>query len=187
MLKQNHITDAAQYALAIWGLDFYGKKLGIDYRNDFMGPLTAALTQVILDEETLQLAVNLRIPKGRTLAQLENEIKSGINSWKQNNTLDVVIDYSMNSEPMYRNPEGIWVNTLLDVATESLDIERKFGSSGGGTSAKTLPNGVQFGLSLATEKYTGHNSKEFKSIDQFLLDLQIVTEMIMAIGHLEKL
>ena len=101
--------------------------------------------------------------------------------------IDFDVDYFFKSEPMYRNPQGIWVNTLLDVASESLDIERKFGSSAGGTSAKTLPNGVQFGLALKSEKYTGHNANEFKTVNQFLLDLQIVTEMIMAIGHLQEL
>jgi predicted dipeptidase len=185
--KQNHITDAAQYVADNWGLGFYGKTLGINFSHDFMGPLTAALTQVKLDETKLQVAVNLRIPKGRPLADLENTAKTGINKWMKLTNINFDVDYIFKSEPMYRNPEGIWVNTLLDVASESLDIERKFASSAGGTSAKTLPNGVQFGLALSTEKYTGHNANEFKTMDQFFLDLQIVTEMIMAIGHLQEL
>lgn len=185
--KQNHITDVAQYAADNWGLGFYGEILGINYSNDFMGPFTAAFTQVRMDEAYLEVSVNLRIPKGRSLAYLENKAKTGINRWMKLTNINFDVDYIFKSEPMYRNPEGIWVNTLLDVASESLDIERKFGSSAGGTSAKTLPNGVQFGLALDSEKYTGHNANEFKTVDQFLLDLQIVTEMIMAIGYLHEL
>jgi hypothetical protein len=36
-------------------------------------------------------------------------------------------------------------------------------------------------------KYTGHNDNEFKTTEQFLLDLQIVTEMMGRIGQLPTL
>ena len=36
-------------------------------------------------------------------------------------------------------------------------------------------------------KYTGHTDNEFKTVEQFLLDLQIVTEMVGRIGQLPKL
>jgi acetylornithine deacetylase/succinyl-diaminopimelate desuccinylase-like protein len=90
-------------------------------------------------------------------------------------------------EPMYRNPKGQWVNALLDVATENLSMPREFGSSSGGTSVHNLPNGVQFGLAMPNQKYTGHNANEFKRVDQFLLDLQIITEMIARIGQMPDL
>jgi hypothetical protein len=34
-------------------------------------------------------------------------------------------------------------------------------------------------------KYTGHTDNEFKTIEQFEMDLQIVTEMLARIGTLE--
>lgn len=36
-------------------------------------------------------------------------------------------------------------------------------------------------------KYTGHTDNEFKTVEQFMLDLQIVTEMMGRIGQLQKL
>ena len=50
-----------------------------------------------------------------------------------------------------------------------------------------LPNGVQFGLAMPNVKYTGHTDNEFKTVEQFMLDLQIVTEMMGRIGQLQKL
>ena len=91
------------------------------------------------------------------------------------------------SEPMYRNPEGAWVNALLDIAVGNLGIPREFGSSAGSTSIHDLPNGVQFGLAMPDQKYTGHNANEFKTVDQFLLDLSIVTEMIARLGGMPTL
>ena len=79
------------------------------------------------------------------------------------------------------------MNALLDVAVGNLGIPREFGSSAGGTSIHDLPNGVQFGLAMPDEKYTGHNANEFKTVDQFLLDLSIVTEMIARLGGMPEL
>lgn len=87
---------------------------------------------------------------------------------------------------------GFWLSNLFEIASENLELPQEFGSSNGDTSVHVLPNGVQFGLSRPNQKYTGHNdsqfkSNEFKSIDQFLLDLQIVTEMVMRIGLIRNL
>ena len=54
-----------------WGLGHHGKVLGNNYKHEFMGPLTAALTLVNLNENQLQLTVNLRVPKGKTSDQLK--------------------------------------------------------------------------------------------------------------------
>ncbi|QGA49902.1 dipeptidase [Pseudomonas brassicacearum] len=185
-LKRNHITDAARYAADNWGLDYLGSKLGIGFSDAFMGPLTASLTYVGMDEKTFKLAVNLRVPVGKTTAALKTEIADKLATWSKNSQVDVAFDYSID-EPMYRNPEGEWVKALLAVASENLGMEHKYGTSAGATSVHDLPNGVQFGLAMPDVKYTGHNDNEFKTVEQFLLDLQIVTEMMGRIGQLPKL
>jgi predicted dipeptidase len=185
-LKRNHFTDAARYASENWGLDYLGNTLGLAYEDAFMGPLTTAQTFVDTNENSLRTAVNLRLPIGREPQDLLDEIDAKISAWIASNDVTMRIDLSAGA-PMYRNPEGAWVNALLDIATENLGIERKFGSSAGGTSIHDLPNGVQFGLAMPHEKYTGHNANEFKRRSQFLVDLQIVTEMIARLGTMESL
>ncbi|MCJ8203191.1 dipeptidase [Pseudomonas sp. RGM2987] len=185
-LKHNHITDAARYAADNWGLDYLGKKLGIGFSDAFMGPLTASLTYVGMDEKTFKLAVNLRVPVGKTTEALKTEIADKLSAWTGKSKVVVAFDYSLD-EPMYRNPEGEWVKALLAVASENLGMEHKYGTSAGATSVHDLPNGVQFGLAMPDVKYTGHNDNEFKTVEQFLLDLQIVTEMMGRVGQLPKL
>lgn len=186
LFKLNHITDAATYITTNWGLDYYGKTLDIGFSHDFMGPLTNAVTYISLDEARLQVGVNLRIPVGRELDELKQNISSKLSAWQTNSGVDVDFQIRMR-EPMYRNPKGQWVNALLDVATENLNMPREFGSSAGGTSVHNLPNGVQFGLAMPDEKYTGHNANEFKRVEQFLLDLQIITEMLARVGQISNL
>lgn len=186
IFQSNHITDAAKYASANWGLNYLGETLDIAYADDFMGPLTTALTFVGLDDDRLRLAVNLRLPVGRDPDDLIAEISNKLDSWTEASNIEVSFNYSVGA-PMYRNPEGAWVNALLDIATENLDMPREFGSSAGGTSIHNLPNGVQFGLAMPNLKYTGHNANEFKTVDQFLIDLQIVTETFARLGSMADL
>ncbi len=186
LVQSNHFTDAALYASENWGMDYLGTQLQIAYSDSFMGPMTAAQTFVSIDDDTLRTAVNLRLPIGREPQDLVSELESTLSEWASARDVQVSFNISA-SDPMYRNPEGAWVNALLDIAVENLGIPREFGSSAGGTSIHDLPNGVQFGLALATEKYTGHNANEFKTIDQFLLDLQIVTEMFARLGGMPAL
>ncbi|MCB1666549.1 MAG: dipeptidase [Pseudomonadales bacterium] len=186
LVQQNHFTDAARYATENWGLDFLGSQLGIGYEDAFMGPLTAAQTFVALDDTRLRTAVNLRLPIGRVPAELVTQLEQTLTQWAEENEVDVSLAISA-SEPMYRNPEGHWVNTMLDIAVENLDMPREFGSSAGGTSIHDLPNGVQFGLAMPDEKYTGHNANEFKRLEQFLLDLQITTELLARLGTMSSL
>lgn len=185
-LKHNHITDAARYASDNWGLDYLGGKLGVGFSDEFMGPLTTSLTFVGLDDKAFKLAVNLRVPKGKSPEKLKAEIAEKLSAWDKKTKVNVDFTYSV-AEPMFRNPEGEWVKALLAVASENLGMEHTFGTSAGATSVHELPNGVQFGLARPEVKYTGHTDNEFKTVDQFLLDLQIVTEMMGRIGQLPKL
>ncbi|MDI9777326.1 dipeptidase [Pseudomonas putida] len=185
-LKHNQFTDAARYAADNWGLDYLGKKLGIGFEDAFMGPLTTSLTFVGVDDKGLKLAVNLRIPKGKPLAVIKDQLADKLGKWTRQSHTSVAFDYSLD-EPMFRNPEGEWVKALLDVASENLGMKHEFGTSAGATSVHDLPNGVQFGLAMPDVKYTGHNDNEFKTVEQFMLDLQVVSEMVARIGQMPKL
>ncbi|KAA6177609.1 dipeptidase [Pseudomonas marginalis] len=185
-LKHNEITDAARYAADNWGLDYLGGKLGVGFSDDFMGPLTTSPTFVGMDAKAFKLAVNLRVPKGKSPETLKKEIADKLSAWSTKAHITPAFDYSI-AAPMYRNPEGEWVKALLAVSTENLGMKPEFGTSAGATSVHDLPNGVQFGLARPEVKYTGHTDNEFKTTEQFLLDLQIVTEMMGRIGQLPKL
>ncbi|MDP2125749.1 MAG: dipeptidase [Pseudohongiella sp.] len=185
-MKDNHLVDAILYAVSNFGLDYTGQQLGIGFSDDFMGPLTASLTYVKVDNTGMELITNLRVPRGRDIAELKQDILDRLAEWStmSNMALDLELDIA---EPMFRNPEGQWIQTLLDVATANLDLPREFYSSDGATSIHDLPNGVQFGLAMPGVKYTGHTDNEFKTVEQFQLDLQIVTEMLARIGTLEAM
>ncbi len=184
--RKNHFTAAIQYIFDNYGLDFYGKKMGIDYSDDFMGPLTMTLTTVSLNEERLQIGVSGRPPRGKAVKDLKKEIEEKLSAYRSKASLTFaqqvkVWDY------MYRNPEGEWINILLDIYSVTTGEDAKPVSSNGGTTAKYLPNAVSFGPGMPGEKYMGHTANEFKKLSNLLLDTQMFTEMMLRIGNLETL
>ena len=184
--RKNHFTAAIQYVFDNYGLDFYGKKMGIDYSDDFMGPLTMTLTTVSLNEERLQIGVSGRPPRGKAVKDLKKEIEEKLSAYRSKASLAFaqqvrVWDY------MYRNPEGELINILLDIYSVTTGEDAKPVSSNGGTTAKYLPNAVSFGPGMPGEKYMGHTANEFKKLSNLLLDTQMFTEMMLRIGNLETL
>jgi acetylornithine deacetylase/succinyl-diaminopimelate desuccinylase-like protein len=87
---------------------------------------------------------------------------------------------------MYRDPTGAWLKTLLDIFADTTGIDAGPVSSAGSTTAKLLPNGVNFGPNMPGDQYMGHVANEFKRLDVFKLDLQMFTEMMVRIGNLES-
>lgn len=184
--RKNHFTDAIQYVYDNYGLNFYGKKMGIDYSDEFMGPLTISLTAVTFTEDRLQIAVSGRPPRGKEVEYLKKEIEEKLSLYKSKTSL--VFDYNVRVwNYMYRNPEGKWINILLNIFGDITGKEAKPVSSNGGTTAKYLPNAVSFGPSMPGEKYMGHTANEYKKMSNLLLDTQMFTEMMLRIGNLERL
>ena len=49
---------------------------------------------------------------------------------------------------------------------------------GGGTQARLLPNGVNFGPSMPGAAYTGHSDHEFVTVEQLRLNLMMQAAML---------
>lgn len=75
-----------------------------------------------------------------------------------------------------------WLRSLLEIASENLDLAEVSCSTSGDVLGHPLPNEVQFALSQAGQKQADQNRNQFTSIDQFLISLQIATELIMRTG-----
>jgi predicted dipeptidase len=184
--KNNHFKKAINFIYDNFGLDYYGKKLGIDYKDSFMGPLTASLTFINLKNGELEVALNIRAPRGKEPLQLKTEIEKKLKFYRQKSGNDFTLEVRTGNY-MFRNPKGAWINTLLNVFGEVTGQAAKPKSSAGGTTAKQLPNGVSFGPAMPNEVYTGHTDNEFKKINNYLFDMQMFTEMFLRIGNLPKM
>ncbi len=184
--KRNHFTDAAAYVADNWGIDDYGKKLGIDYADDFMGRLTAVITTVKVKGGVLHVAVNPRAPRGKEPEQLIGQISQKLDAWRGRRAIPFSFDIKI-KRYMYRDPKGPWIKTLLDVFTSVTGLAPKPRSSNGYTTARQLPNGIQFGPGMPGERGTAHQKNEFKKMSHFLRDAQILTETFLRLGNLKHM
>ncbi|MCI2283089.1 dipeptidase [Colwellia sp. MSW7] len=166
------------------GTDLYGEKFGnVAYSDDFMGPMSLQPTVLKQKEQGIELNINLRRPKGKTAAQLENEINLTLNQWQQANKVTLTNLKNYIGEPFVQN-NAPQIDTLLNVFSFYTGItEAKPVAIGGGTNSRLFPNAVSFGPSMPGKEYTGHSEHEFITMEQFILNLKMYTAVLIELAQ----
>ena len=161
------------------GLDYNAEKFGrLAFGHPFMGPATLSLGTVTVDNGNLIVGLNLRSPAGKSKSQLEKDIREVVASWAANHPGSVTISrLSVGEAHLPENPPH--VEPLLKVYSFFTgQKDPKPISIGGGTHARLVPNGVNFGPAMPGEEYTGHSEREYLTEQQFRLNLRMYTAML---------
>ncbi|SHF14985.1 dipeptidase D [Microbulbifer donghaiensis] len=181
----NAAGSTVRYLNDLVGTGIVAKQFGdIAYSDDFMGPMTAAVTMVKADDGGLTSYLNLRRPTGKSAKQLDGEIRGALADWQQQRGIKLAkVDVEL-GDP-YRVDNAPHVEPLLKVFRHFTGIEDAAPTAiGGSTNAKLLPNAVSFGPSMPGAAYTGHSEHEFITEEQFRLNLKMYTAMMIEIGNL---
>ncbi|MFD2192060.1 dipeptidase [Pistricoccus aurantiacus] len=185
--QPNQYTATIHYIDDNYGLDYHGEKLGVAYSHDFMGPLLISPTYLERQDDRLRVAVNVRAPKGeKSPEELADTIEQKLTDYAEQQDTDMQVEVEID-DWMLRDPQGAWLQTLLNIFGDTTGQEAEPISSAGSTTAKLLPNAINFGPSMPGEEYTGHTDREFKKRDNLMLDIQMFTEMFARIGNQERL
>ncbi|WP_432262485.1 dipeptidase [Cupriavidus sp. TMH.W2] len=182
---ENHYLHAVRYLNDLYGLDYLGTRMEVAYRDPFMGPLTMSPTLVRERGEYVDVVTNVRMPRGRTPDELGGKITKRIFGWAATHG-PVEIKYDQGNW-MARDPKGAWLSTLLNIFGDTTGLEARPVSTAGSTTAKLMPNAINFGPAMPGKKYTAHNAREYKEVADLNLDMQMFTEMLVRIGNLEKM
>ncbi|MGO4391142.1 dipeptidase [Variovorax sp. M-6] len=182
----NHYTKAVRYLVDLYGTGYLGEKMGVGYRDDFMGPLTMSPNLIREKDGKLEVTANVRMPRGSTPDQLTASIKEKINAWAATSQARTEIDYQQ-GDWMARDPKGAWLSTLLNIFGDTTGLEALPVSTAGSTTAKLMPNAINFGPAMPGKKYTAHNAKEYKEVADLDADMQMFTEMLVRIGNLKTM
>ena len=168
------------------GTGHYADRFGaVAYAHDFMGPLTLALTTLgPADGGGLVAGLNIRRPVGRSREAVDAAIRATLDGWRQRTgswldyTLDIGDPYYLESAPH--------IPVLLDIFRFYTGREAAGPLSiGGGTQARLVPNGLNFGPAMPDEAYTGHSEHEFMTVDRLRLTLEMYAAVLveLASGH----
>ena len=156
------------------GTCHYAERFGaLAYAHDFMGPLTLALTTVgPADGGGLVAGLNIRRPIGRSREDVEATIRATLDGWRQRTGSR--LDYTLDIGDPYHLESAPHIPVLLDIFRfyTGRDAAGPI-SIGGGTQARLLPNGLNFGPAMPDEAYTGHSEHEFMTVDRLRLSLQM--------------
>ncbi|KRC18290.1 dipeptidase [Acidovorax sp. Root217] len=179
-------ANAVRYIADLYGTDYLGRTIGLAYGDDFMGPLTMSPNLVREKDGMVDVLVNVRMPRGRTPDALVHATKVKVNDWAAQASVPVIIDHQQGNW-MARDPKGAWLSTLLNTFGDTTGLPSQPVSTAGSTTAKLMPNAINFGPAMPGKKYTAHNAKEFKEVVDLDADMQMFTEMLVRIGNLGQM
>ena len=152
-------------------------------RHPFMGPLTLVLTKLRPNEDgSLEACLNIRCPVGRSSEQVETAARAAVEAWtvrrggaRPGCQVEMGDPYYVESAPHV--PALINVYRHYTGQQEAGPI-----AVGGGTQARLLPNGVNFGPSMPGAAYTGHSDHEFVTVEQLRLNLMMQAAMLVELA-----
>jgi dipeptidase D len=156
------------------GTGDYAERFGnLAYSHPIMGKLTLSLTKLYQKESNLVAEINFRRPIGRSQKDVEFRIAKAIDEWKERTGIFDLEHQTEMYEPYYQK-DAPHVPTLLKIFKHYSGMKNvKPITIGGGTHARLLPNGVNFGPSMPGSIYTGHSAHEFVEQEEFLIGLKI--------------
>ena len=158
------------------GSGHHAERFGnLAYAHDVMGRLTLTLaTLAPAGGGGLVAGLNVRRPVGRTGPAVEKDIRAALDGWRRQTGLS--LDYTIDIGDPYYVESAPHVPVLLDVFRHYTGRPAPGPISvGGGTQARLLPNGVNFGPAMPDEPYTGHSDHEFMTVDRLRLNLRMYT------------
>ena len=165
------------------GTSHYGERFGnVAYSHNFMGPLTLALTTLRnIDDGSIVAGINIRRPVGRSRKTVEETIRKTLDEWQHKNQTPLSCAIEI-GEP-YHLQSAPHIPVLLDIFRlySGRPINGPI-SIGGGTQARLLPNGINFGPAMPDEPYTGHSEHEFMTTERLELNLKMYTAMLVELA-----
>lgn len=185
-LAPNGYAQAVRYLTDLYGTDYLGRTMGLAYSDDFLGPLTMSPNLIREKDGKVDVLVNVRMPRGNTPEALAKATTERIKAWGAQAGVAVEVDHNQGNW-MARDLQGAWLATLLNTFGDTTGLEAKPVPTAGSTTAKLMPNAINFGPAMPGKKYTAHNAKEFKEVADLDADMQMFTEMLVRIGNLPKM
>jgi predicted dipeptidase len=185
-LVDNGYAQASRYIVDIFGLDYLGNQMGLAYADSFMGPLTASPTLIRENAGKVEVTANVRMPRGNTPEALSAATQAKVRAWGAAKGIAVDVAHTQGNW-MARDPKGAWLATLLNIFGDTTGLPAMPVSTAGSTTAKQMPNAINFGPAMPGKKYTAHNANEYKEVADLDADLQMFTEMLVRIGNLQQM
>lgn len=152
-------------------MQYNGYDLNISY-SDESGSLTLNVAQFYLENNSLKISMNLRIPVHTKIDTIKNRfIKLCENT-------NISVSFDGEKDALYISKENSLVQTLCKIFNECTNKNSAPIAIGGATYARAFPNCVSFGANMLGDEDMCHKQDEFIKIDNLILSTNIYANAI---------
>ena len=152
-----------------------GHGLNIHCRDEISGALTCNLGIMRYDASGMYATFDIRFPLLANADRILKTLTAALGD-----TISVTV--AARKEPHHVAPTSELVTALLDAYHDETGRERECVSTGGGTYARCLEEGVAFGASFPEDEDLAHQAGEYISIDNMLQDVRIFANAIVRLA-----
>ncbi|MCE5342015.1 MAG: Sapep family Mn(2+)-dependent dipeptidase [Eubacteriales bacterium] len=175
MLRALGVTGALRTLADTIGLEYDGEGLGVSVKDATSGPLTCNLGILQYDEKGLYAVLDFRYPLLANSSRIIETVKAALGD-------EIEVLKTSDKPPHHVAPNSELVIALLDAYHSETGRPRECVSTGGGTYARCLEEGVAFGASFPEEEDVAHHADEYISLDSLMLNVRILARAVVALA-----
>lgn len=143
-----------------YGLESNGASLGCACQDEVSGALTCNMGILHIENGQVTASLDMRVPVTADLNALEQNARAALPGFN--------FQHVEHTPPHHVPAEGELVSQLLAAYHEETSLEAHPMSTGGGTYAKVLKQGVAFGAAFPDDEDLAHQAGEYASISGLL-------------------
>ena len=174
LLKDLGAQGALKTLAEAVGMEHDGKSLGCACRDDVSGALTCNMGILHLENGEWTGTLDMRCPITADLQALKDSAITHLPGFR--------IDVLEIKEPHHVPAEGELVTSLLAAYEEETGLKGEAMSTGGGTYAKVLKQGVAFGALFPDEPDLAHQANEYEDIDSLMKAAKIFANALIRLA-----
>lgn len=156
------------------GTESDGKSLGCACRDEVSEGLTCNMGILRLEDGVWYGTLDMRCPVSADLEKLRDAAIAHLPGF--------AVETSAMKPPHHVPAESELVTKLLAAYEEETGLEGKPMSTGGGTYAKVLKQGVAFGALFPDEEDLAHQADEYEDIDRLMLAMKIYANALIRLA-----
>ncbi|MBR2718848.1 MAG: Sapep family Mn(2+)-dependent dipeptidase [Clostridia bacterium] len=171
LLKELGVEGPLLTLANVYGMEHDGASLGCACRDDVSGPLTCNMGILHLENGAITATLDMRVPVTADLDQLEKNARAALEGF--------AFTTVEKKEPHHVPAEGELVSQLLAAYHEESGLDAYPTSTGGGTYAKVLKQGVAFGAAFPADEDLAHQAGEYARIDGLMMAAKIYANALL--------
>ncbi|MBP3503940.1 MAG: dipeptidase PepV [Bacilli bacterium] len=179
-LKDYSNNQMVKYVADKHHLSHVCEKLGLDYEDYEMGPITCNIGIMNINKEATRVTLDLRYPVRYDTDNFNKKLEEITSKF------NISITDKTNKTPHYVSPEDDLVKLLYQAYVKNTnDSVNKPFTIGGGTYASILERAVAFGMMMPDEEELCHQRNEYLNLDTLFKGILIYIDAMLALGEVD--